>query len=87
MSKNDNDEIRPAAIETAPDTETNHTRSEETDLTLSVEKEWNDHISIAASAWDKEGIGVGGVAITLSESDTEDLIDQLEATLSDGGDQ
>ena len=80
----ENDKIEGQAIDTAPETRGPYT-SKDHDITVSTRQQsmTGGGVEIGATAWDQNGVGVGGVSIYLSESATKELIDELEAAVSD----
>ena len=72
--RNEVENVEVDAIKVAPGTDDVVSRSDLRDITTSVREHDSDGgCTIAASAWDGDGIGVGGVAIRIPETARKQL--------------
>jgi len=65
-------------LETAPNTDDVVANDDEVDVTASVEeRSVGGGCIIAGSAWDEDGVGIGGVAIKIPEEAREELAEAI----------
>lgn len=55
----------------------------EVDIFAKVNPGLTTHIEVGASAWDADGVGIGGVDLTLSVSEAEELRDDLSSAIEE----